>query len=295
MKITTGFIPFGKFKTFYRVVGDMNSPQKPLILLHGGPGSTHNYFESFDELAKNDRPVIMYDQLGCGESSIPDTQEFYTLETWIAELENLINYLKLTEYHLLGQSFGGMLAIMFTIDKKPKGLKTLILSSTLSSAKLWAKEQHRLIKFMSVEEQKAIQKAEEKNNFSGKGYLKANKHFMELYATGPFAKEDPEYLTRKKNTGKMSYLIAWGPNEYTPNGNLKNFDYTNKLKQIKIPTLITSGIDDLSTPLIAKTMYDAIPNARWELFAHSRHMPFIDEHDLYLKKLSNWLKQKESN
>ncbi|MBA1394843.1 alpha/beta hydrolase, partial [Lactobacillus sp. XV13L] len=94
-----------------------------------------------------------------------------------------------------------------------------------------------------------------------------------------------------KIQGQQSYLTAWGPNEYTPTGTLKDYDYTQKLYQIKIPTLITSGTNDLCTPLIAKTMFDHLPKATWKLFAHSRHMPFIDEHELYCQTLNAWLKK----
>lgn len=291
MKITTGLIPFGKYQTFYRVVGDLNKDQIPLILLHGGPGSTHNYFEAFDVFAKQGFPIVMYDQFGCGKSSTAEDLTEYTPKNWLDELENLISYLDISDYHLLGQSFGGMLAIMFAIDRKPKGLKTLVLSSTLSSAKLWAKEQHRLIKFLPQKEQKAIKRAERENNFLDLAYQEANAHFMEQHATGPYNEKTPLYLTRPKNIGTQSYNYAWGPNEYVPTGVLGNYNYTDRLNEIKIPTLITSGTNDLCTPLVAKTMFDQIENATWELFAESRHMPFIDEHELYMEKLSTWLRE----
>lgn len=156
--IKDGFIPFGPYRTYYRIVGKP-SDKAPLLLLHGGPGSTHNYFEALDELAERDqRQLIMYDQIGCGLSSMPDHPQVYQAATWLRELKNLRERLHLDRIHLLGQSWGGMLAIMYLCDEMPAGIKSLILSSTLSDAQLWGQEQHRLISFMSKEDQEALLK-----------------------------------------------------------------------------------------------------------------------------------------
>lgn len=107
MDIQEGYMPFRSYQTYYRVVGDLRSPLPPLLLLHGGPGSTHNYFEAFDQLvATTGRPIVMYDQLGCGRSSIPNDPHLWQAATWVAELRALRAYLKLDRVHLLGQSWG---------------------------------------------------------------------------------------------------------------------------------------------------------------------------------------------
>ncbi|WP_366150714.1 proline iminopeptidase [Companilactobacillus muriivasis] len=294
MKIQTGYMSFREYKTYYRIVGDLNSDKTPLLLLHGGPGSTHNYFEVFDQLAeKTGRPIVMYDQIGCGKSSIPDDKSLWNADTWVDELEILREYLGLKQVHLLGQSWGGMLAIIYMCDHNSQGVKSLILASTLSSSKLWAQEQHRMIKFMSPEDQAAIVKAESTANYTLSGYLKANEHFMLQHASGPITEQSPEFLRRPKISGEAAYATAWGPNEYFPTGNLKDYDYTDKLKNITTPTLVTSGTDDLCTPLVAKTMVDQLPNVEWNLFAHSRHMAFIDETEAYMKRLIKWLAQND--
>ncbi|KRK25494.1 hypothetical protein C5L29_000792 [Lactiplantibacillus pentosus] len=290
LKITEGYLPFRGYQIYYRIVGDRQSELTPLLLLHGGPGSTHNYFESFDELSRQTgRPIIMYDQLGCGRSSIPDRPELWQASTWVAELQALRTALDLPAIHLLGQSWGGMLAIIYSCDYQPQGLKSLILASTLSSAQLWAQEQHRMIRLMPTSEQTAIAEAEQHHDFTGAAYQAANQHFMTQHASGPVTAADPEFLQRPKRTGTQAYQVAWGPNEYCPTGTLADYDYTDKLRQLQVPTLVTSGTDDLCTPLIAKTMVDQLPNATWTLFAHSRHMAFIDEPTAYFARLQRWL------
>ena len=110
MEIHEGYIPFMGYKTYYRTVGKFEGNKKPLILLHGGPGSTHNTLEVLDCLANDGRMLIYYDQLGCGLSSIEGShKELWNKETWVKELDNLREYLHLDEVHLLGHSWGGML------------------------------------------------------------------------------------------------------------------------------------------------------------------------------------------
>jgi proline iminopeptidase len=290
--VKEGFMPFHGLRTYYRIVGEA-SQKPPLVLLHGGPGSSHNYFEVLDDLAERDqRQLIMYDQLGCGQSSQPDDQAdlFYNKKNWAEELSSLRKYLGLKKIHLLGQSWGGMLAIIYLCDYQPAGINSVILSSTLSSAKLWASELHRLQHYLPQSEQEAIKDAESRHDFTGQAYEKANDHFMAEHVIAP-SPDLPEPVRRKKIGGQTAYLTGWGPNEYSPEGNLHDYEYTNQLKTITQPALITSGTDDLCTPLVAKTMFDALPKARWELFQGCGHMPFVQETDRYLDLLQAWLNE----
>ncbi len=289
MKIDEGYMPFLDFKTYYRVVNP-EGKKTPLLLLHGGPGSTHNYFEVFDDYAEMlDRPIVMYDQIGCGKSYIEGHAELFNAETWMDELEALREHLDLTEVHILGQSWGGMMAIWYAIERKPKGVKSYILSSTLPSAKLWKQEQYRRIGYMPEDMQKAIHEAVENDDFTSKEYLEAVDEFMLRYSAGEVTEDSPEYLRREKVSGDLAYVTGWGPNEFTPTGTLSGYDFTDRLDEIKTPCLITSGQIDLCSPYIAKTMYDAIPHAEWDLFAYSRHMPFIEETEKYMDTLKAWL------
>ena len=137
MKITEGYMPFGQYRTWYRIAGE-DSGKTPLVLLHGGPGSTHNYFELLDPLAETGRQVISYDQLGCGNSFLDGHPELWNADTWLDELDELRLFLGLKRVHLLGQSWGGMMIIDYLIRRKPEGIASVILSSTLPSASLWA-------------------------------------------------------------------------------------------------------------------------------------------------------------
>ena len=292
MKINEGYMPFMGYKTYYRTVGE-RTDKAPLILLHGGPGSTHNYFEVLDRVAEEDgRMLVMYDQIGCGNSYVDGRPELWTAETWVNELIALRKHLGLDTCHLLGQSWGGMLLLTYICGYEHSGVKSGILSSTLPASWLWGIEQARMIKELPEEYQEAIKTATETGDYSNDIYQRAEEEYMLRHAAGKPDPDGPECLLRKKRTGRESYVVGWGPNEYTPMGTLKDYDVIDKLKDIKEPCLVINGGNDLCTPYIAKVMYDNIPNSRWELFRECRHMCFVEDNDHYVEVLKEWLNEK---
>ncbi len=293
MKINEGYMPFMGYKTYYRTVGE-RTDKAPLILLHGGPGSTHNYFEVLDRVAEEDgRMLVMYDQIGCGNSYVDGRPDLWTAETWVNELITLREHLGLDTCHLLGQSWGGMLLLTYICGYEHSGVKSGILSSTLPASWLWGIEQARMIKELPEEYQEAIKTATETGDYSNDIYQRAEEEYMLRHAAGKPNPDGPECLLRKKRTGRESYVVGWGPNEYTPMGTLKDYDVIDKLKDVKEPCLVINGGNDLCTPYIAKVMYDNIPNSRWELFRECRHMCFVEDNDHYVEVLKEWLNEKD--
>ena len=293
MKISEGYMPFMGHHTYYRTVGE-RTDKAPLILLHGGPGSTHNYFEVLDRVAEEDgRMLVMYDQIGCGNSYVDGRPELWKAETWVNELIALREHLGLDTCHLLGQSWGGMLLLTYICGYEHSGVKSGILSSTLPASWLWGIEQARMIKELPEEYQEAIKTATETGDYSSDIYQRAEEEYMMRHAAGKPDPNGPECLLRKKRTGRESYVIGWGPNEYTPMGTLKDYDVIDKLKDIKEPCLVINGGNDLCTPYVAKVMYDNIPNSRWELFRECRHMCFVEDNDHYVEVLKEWLNEKD--
>ena len=293
MKINEGYMPFMGYKTYYRTVGE-RTDKAPLILLHGGPGSTHNYFEVLDRVAEEDgRMLVMYDQIGCGNSYVDGRPELWKAETWVNELIALRKHLGLDTCPLLGQSWGGMLLLTYICGYEHSGVKSGILSSTLPASWLWGIEQARMIKELPEEYQEAIKTATETGDYSNDIYQRAEEEYMLRHAAGKPDPDGPECLLRKKRTGRESYVVGWGPNEYTPMGTLKDYDVIDKLKDVKEPCLVINGGNDLCTPYIAKVMYDNIPNSRWELFRECRHMCFVEDNDHYVEVLKEWLNEKD--
>ena len=294
MKITEGYMPYAGHKTYYRIAGEASAEKKPLILCHGGPGSTHNYLEVLDRTAEEDgRQFIYYDQIGCGNSYLDGHPELWKSETWVNELIALREYLGITECHLLGQSWGGMLILDYICNYEHSGVKSLILSSTLPSSELWGREQARMIKELPPEMQEAIRKAQETGNYDDPEAKAADAEFMLRHCGGKIPEDAPECLRRPRKSGREAYVTAWGPNEYTPLGTLKDFNVIGQLGAIREPALVISGGNDMSTPYIAKTMADGIPNSRWELFEFARHMCFVEDLPRYSSLLNEWLYKNE--
>ena len=237
--------------------------------------------------------LVMYDQIGCGNSYVDGRPDLWTAETWENELIALRKHLGLDTCHLLGQSWGGMLLLTYICGYEHSGVKSGILSSTLPASWLWGIEQARMIKELPEEYQEAIKTATETGDYSNDIYQRAEEEYMLRHAAGKPDPDGPECLLRKKRTGRESYVVGWGPNEYTPMGTLKDYDVIDKLKDIKEPCLVINGGNDLCTPYIAKVMYDNIPNSRWELFRECRHMCFVEDNDHYVEVLKEWLNEKD--
>ena len=294
MEIREGYMPFLEYKTYYRVVGKNTGNKKPLVLLHGGPGSTHNYFEVLDRIAEEDgRQLVMYDQIGCGNSYVENRPDLWNSKVWIEELIELRKHLGLDEIHLLGQSWGGMQTLEYVCNYKPEGLKSIILSSTLPASWLWAEEAQRMIAQMPQDMQDAIKKATESGDYSSPEYQAAEAEYMRQHCAGEVTENDPECLRRPKKAGRESYVVGWGPNEFTPLGTLKDYDVIDQLGDIKEPALIINGGNDLCTPYVAKFMYDRIPNSEWELFSTCRHMFFVEYNDHYVEVLKKWMNKND--
>ena len=294
MEIREGYMPFLEYKTYYRVVGKNTGNKKPLVLLHGGPGSTHNYFEVLDRIAEEDgRQLVMYDQIGCGNSYVENRPDLWNSKVWIEELIELRKHLGLDEIHLLGQSWGGMQTLEYVCNYKPEGLKSIILSSTLPASWLWAEEAQRMIAQMPQDMQDAIKKATESGDYSSPEYQAAEAEYMRQHCAGEVTENDPECLRRPKKAGRESYVVGWGPNEFTPLGTLKDYDVIDQLGDIKEPALIINGGNDLCTPYVAKFMYDRIPNSEWQLFRTCRHMCFVEDNDHYVEVLKKWMNKND--
>lgn len=260
-----GFLDRPVGRTWYRVTGD--GGRTPLVCLHGGPGSTHNYFRPLERLAE-ERPVVVYDQLGCGRSDRPDDVA-WCLALFTEELQQLREHLGLDEIHLLGTSWGGMLALEHALER-PGSVSSLILSSTLASADEWVAEAKRLRDAIEGSDDDVLEEFERRHFFRG-------------------AVEPLELVRMREERNGVVYEAMWGRNEWTMTGALAGWDVRPRLAELRMPTLILRGAHDLSTDTIAKTLRDGIPHAREVVFADSSHTPVLEETERYLRAVRDFL------
>ena len=244
-------------------------------MLHGGPGGTHDPLEGLGALAEQGRRVVLYDQLGSGESSRPDDASLWTVETFIEQLQSVRDGLGLDELHLFGSSWGGMLALEYAFTK-PAGLKSLILNSTPTSAPRWAEETGRLLAGLPP----GLDEKQAEEEFK-------RRHIIRL-------DPEPEPIARARaKFGTQVYEAMWGPNEFTVTGTLKGWDVIDRLGEIGVPTLITSGRHDECTPNLVEPLHAGIAGSEWVLFEDSAHMAYLEETERYLQVLREFLDRVE--
>jgi L-proline amide hydrolase len=295
--VQEGTMPFSGYETWYRIVGDSEHRGKfPLVCLHGGPGAAHDYLESLQAMAETGRRVIFYDQLGCGRSSIPESKpEMWTIQLYIDELNALRGTLGLDRIHLLGQSWGGMLAMEYALTQ-PQGLESLIVASSPASMIQWVEEANRLRADLPPDVQQTLLHHEEAGTVESPEYKAATDVFYARHVCR--VNPQPEFVQRSFaaiDRNPEVYYTMNGPSEFHVRGTLKNWDIIPRLGEIRVPTLVTSGRHDEATPLISKTVHDGIPDSRWVIFEESSHMAHAEEPERYMQVLDGFLSEVESH
>jgi L-proline amide hydrolase len=284
-----GWIEWSGHRTWFRIVGDVDSALDPLVCLHGGPGSTHHYFAPLERLAE-DRAVVLYDQLGCGRSDRPVELE-WSVRVFLDELGALREQLGLERIHLLGTSWGGMLALEHALAGFG-GLTSLVLSSTLANAAAWEAEVTRLRDELPADVRAVLAAAERSRDYDSPEYERAEDVFnrRHFYRGGTYP---PELQRMLPERGRESYRAMWGPNEWTLTGALRGWDVRPRLRELDLPALVIRGRYDLSTESIAATLVHGLPQAREVVFEASSHTPVLEETERYLDVVGRFLQEAE--
>ncbi len=280
--------------TWYRIVGDLTAGQAPpLILLHGGPGAAHDYLEPLAQLADiAARPCVFYDQMGCGRSQhrADAPAEFWTVDLFCRELVELIEHLGIGDrYHVLGQSWGGMLGLEHALGR-PSGLRSLVVANSPSSMVLWVQEANRLRSLLPPDVQYALTRHEAAGTTDSPEYQAAMMRFYErhLCRIVPF----PEPLQRtfaQLEADPTVYQTMNGPSEFHVIGSLKAWDITPRLREIEVPVLVISGEHDEATPNVVRPMVDALSDATWELFEGTSHSTHLEQPERFMNLVSAFL------
>ncbi len=351
MKTTTataaeGFVSFRNYKTWYHVSGDLGGGAVPLLLLHGGPGGTSAYLEPLDDLSAGPagRPVVRYDQVGGGRSDRPTDPGLWSIDTFVEELAAVRHQLGLDRVHLLGQSWGGMLALEYLLTK-PEGVASLTLSNSTASTPLWCEEARRLRAGLPAGIQTAMHRFEE--NLEPKavqakpgGKVKKGMTDKQIGRMAKVVRPMATLMTRPAvqalavrasavpflrkaayevvgmefaarhvcritpfpmpalrtfaGMNRKVYETMWGPSEFFATGNLRDWDVTDRLGEIDVPTLLISGRYDEATPKQQEIMRDAIAGSEWVLLEESSHSTHFEEPERYRHALTDFLAKAEA-
>lgn len=284
-----GYVPFRGHRTWYRVVrAPEESGKLPLVCLHGGPGAPHDYLEPLEAMSAKGRGVVLYDQLGCGNSDLPKDSSTYSIALFLAELAAIRQALDLPRVHVLGHSWGGMLAMEYALTQ-PAGLASLVLADTAASVPEWVSEMRRLIAELPHEVQDTLVRHETLGTTNSPEYHEACRGFFRRHGSGRIEPR-PDCLNRMADKpGDDVYHLMWGPSEWFVTGTLAGWDIMPRLREIHIPTLVVGGRFDHATPLLTERLHRGIPGSEWVTFENSGHFPHLEEAVHYLEVLSGFL------
>lgn len=265
-----------------------NGPIK-ILTLHGGPGCTHEYFECMEKFFPKDQfQIIYYDQLGSYYSDQPDDPSLWTLDRFVEEVEQVRQALKLEDFYLYGQSWGGLLAIEYSL-KYQNHLKGVILSNIVGSVESYIAYLNELRTKLPESVQKRLKYYEDRKEYHHPEYEQIM--FDEVYSLHlcrikPF----PEaFLRTFMHLNAQVYETMQGPNEFVVTGNLKNWNRWNDLAKISIPTLLICGRYDTMNPNDVEKMGQLIPNSVVKICENGSHGAMYDDQDNYFNAILNWI------
>ncbi len=284
MEESQGFVRVLGYRMFYRSFG---TPTKGTVLcLHGGPGASHEYLLPLADLAQFGYRVVLFDQLGCGRSQRPRGTKLYTVAHNVEEVEGIRKALKLGRVHLFGSSYGGAL-VLATALKYQRNLRSLVVASGLASTPLTVREMWRLIDQMPPALRHIIHTYSEKGDFQNPRYLKAVDAFYRTHLCRlPIWPH--EVVQTLENTG-LVYQVMNGPNEFTITGVIADWDVTDQLPRIRLPTLVTVGKYDEVTPTVARAIQRGIRGSKLVQFNESSHLAFWEQRPLYIEVVRDFL------
>ena len=286
-----GYVEVEGGRVWYRRLGEGDA--LPVLLLHGGPGAAHDYMLPLAERLSEHRPAIVYDQLGCGRADRPDDTSLWTVDRSVTEVDQVRAALGLDRCHLLGQSWGGWLAIDY-MARGPVGVAGLVLASTSASIAQFVAGARRLIDALPEPHRTALQELGARGEYDHPDYRAAEQEFYRrhLCRMDPW----PEALVRSSDQmeGNQVYLTMNGPTEFDVIGRLRTWDRTPDLGRIDVPTLVTCGRYDEITPACSETIAEGMPDARVVVFEESAHVAHLEEAEAYAGTVEEFLESVEA-
>jgi proline iminopeptidase len=284
----SGYLPILGFRQYYRSFGPEHGAAT-VLCLHGGPGASHDYLLPLADLTRHGYRVVMFDQLGCGESEVPDDRSLFTLEHHVLETEAVRNSLGLGRVHLLGSSYGGLLALAYTLAH-PEALRSLTTVGGLASVPFTSAEMARLRAELPASVRATLDRCEASGATGSAEYKAAamefyRRHVLRLSPWPPEVERTFELIERRP-----VYALMNGPSEFTITGTIRDIDLSSQLPRIRTPTLVLGGRYDEVSPAVAQQIASAIPGARSVTFSESSHLPFWEERERFMAVLSSFLR-----
>ncbi|HKR06168.1 MAG TPA: proline iminopeptidase-family hydrolase [Bacteroidia bacterium] len=286
--------PKGKFNVWTKRFG--NNPEIKVLLLNGGPGCTHEYFECFENFfPKEGFEFIYYDQLGCGNSDNPGDTSLWDLPRYVEEVEQVRKSLNLGKenLYLLGHSWGGILAMEYAL-KYQDNLKGLIISNMMASAPDYGKYANEVLaKQMNPLILDSIRMLEAKKDFANPRYMELlMPNFYTVHICRIPMDQWPEPMTRSFNKMNQSlYVSMQGPSEFGISGKLEKWDIKAELPKISVPVLTVGSKNDTMDPEHMNWMSTQVQNGSYLYCPNGSHMSMYDDQQVYMTGLVKFIKE----
>ncbi|MEO6254834.1 MAG: proline iminopeptidase-family hydrolase [Ferruginibacter sp.] len=290
LKPREGFVPVTGGKIWYRILGEGKGT--PIMMLHGGPGGTSRSFYQFASLG-NDRPVIIFDQLGSGRSGYHTDTTLLKVENFVEQLAALKTSLGLKEFYLHGHSWGTALGLEYYLAH-PQGIKAIIFNSPYFSTALWKKDADTLISKLADTIQLAIKNGEISHDYKSAAYTNANVVYSKNYGIRK-TRLTSELDTALSKANTFIYEHMWGPTEFTATGTLIHYERVQSLKNIKVPALFITGEFDEARPATVKYFQSLVPGSKFVMIDGAGHGTMHDNREQNIKAIKDFLDQVERN
>ncbi|MEA2228806.1 MAG: L-proline amide hydrolase [Solirubrobacteraceae bacterium] len=285
-------------RTWYRVAGELDPDalRAPVVICHGGPGATHDYVAPIAELSRTGRACVLYDQLGNGHSDhLPDADpSFWTVELFKDELTALTEHLGIAgRYHVVGQSWGGMLAFDHALDHPP-GLLSIVGADAPADAAAFAAGACALVDTLPAEAARAIRHHEAAGTTDSPEYEAAIMEFYTRYVCRLDPWPDALVATfDAMEADPTVYRTMNGPSEFTVVGTIRDWSVVDRLPEIDVPVLLVSGEHDEVRPDVVRVIDERVPDSEWILFEDCSHSPHLEAPERFLRVVEGFLERVE--
>ncbi|MBI3872416.1 MAG: proline iminopeptidase-family hydrolase [candidate division Zixibacteria bacterium] len=284
LKPGEGFVDVPGGKVWYRVVGEGKGT--PLLVLHGGPGVPSYYLKPLGALG-SDRPVIFYDQLGCGHSPGADDSTLWTIPRFLRELDAIRSALKLADVDIYGHSWGSILAFEYA-SAHPKGVHCLILAGPALDIPQFQRDADSLLLQMPDSIQQVVNQTVKAGAFESPEYQAAVMQYYQKF----LARRQPWSADIDSSFAQINpklYAYVNGPSEFTLTGTFRDYDCTARMKDVRIPVLYVAGEFDEARPSTARHFQSLTPKSELAVIQNAGHLAMQDEPEQYVQTLRKFL------
>jgi proline iminopeptidase len=284
-----GFVDVTGGRIAFRVMGPRTGV--PVLVVHGGPGSSSCIYPSTLTGMAEERPVVMYDQLGTGHSDrITDLERHAVLPRFVDEITAIREELELDEIHILGHSWGGTVALEYLLTAAPTGVLSVTLVGPLVGTDRWLRDANALVSQLSEGSQSAIRDAVASEDFTSDAFAAANTDFLSQFGSrSPGALAGVRECATRPPGDSGLYEYMWGPSEFLSTGTLRDYDRIDRLPELNLPVLFLGGEYDEARPETMREFQALVPGSALTIIRDAGHVSNVDQPEAFNAAVNEFL------